>query len=109
MLRLRERLARVGRAARPVPLTRRELFALPPLGGYRLTRRRRLNYYLNRAEYERGRTRLWSFPTRLIVEPASACNLRCPVLLHRRGRGRPSARAARSRQRSVGSERRSPV
>jgi len=37
MLHLRERLARVGRAARPVPLTRRELFALPPLGGYRLT------------------------------------------------------------------------
>ena len=70
MLRLRERLARVGRAARPVPLTRRELFALPPLGGYRLTRRRRLNYYLNRAEYERGRTRLWSFPTQPITGAA---------------------------------------
>lgn len=92
MLRLRERLARVGRAARPVPLTRRELFALPPLGGYRLTRRRRLNYYLNRAEYERGRTRLWSFPTRLIVEPASACNLRCPYCLTGAGEvGRPRA------------------
>ena len=92
MLHLRERLARVGRAARPVPLTRRELFALPPLGGYRLTRRRRLNYYLNRAEYERGRTRLWSFPTRLIVEPASACNLRCPYCLTGAGDvGRPRA------------------
>src|SRR5438876_12185517 len=90
MLRLRERLARVGRAARPVLLTRRELFALPPLGGYRLTRRRRLNYYLNRAEYERGRTRLWSFPTLLLVEVVGAFNLRLPFFLPRAGEvGRP--------------------
>jgi hypothetical protein len=62
-------------------LTPRQLFALPPLGGYRLTWRRRLNLYRNRIEYLRGRTRLRSYPTRLVIEPVSACNLRCPYCL----------------------------
>jgi Radical SAM superfamily/Iron-sulfur cluster-binding domain len=52
--------------------------ALPPVGGFRPTWRRRWNLYLTRYEHLRGRTKLRSYPTRLVVEPASACNLRCP-------------------------------
>ena len=77
-------------AWRSVTLTRRQLFDLPPLGGYRVTPRRRLNLYLNRLEYLFGRTRLRSLPARLVVEPASACNLRCPYCLTGAGAvGRP--------------------
>jgi pyruvate-formate lyase-activating enzyme len=63
------------------PVTARQFFALPALGGYRPTARRRRNLYLNRLEYLCGRTRLRSYPTRLVVEPATACNLRCPYCL----------------------------
>jgi pyruvate-formate lyase-activating enzyme len=87
-------LSRIERVARSSPLgnvSARQLVALPPLGGYRLTRRRLLNLYLNRLEYLRGRTRLRSYPTRLVVEPANACNLRCPYCLTGTGAvGRPA-------------------
>jgi pyruvate-formate lyase-activating enzyme len=55
-----------------------DFLTLPATGGYRPTWRRRSNLYLTRYEYLRGRTRLRSRPIRLVVEPASACNLRCP-------------------------------
>jgi pyruvate-formate lyase-activating enzyme len=37
-----------------------------------------LNLYLNRIEHGLVRSQLWSRPTKLIIEPVNACNLRCP-------------------------------
>jgi organic radical activating enzyme len=48
-------------------------------GGTRWTLRRALNLRLARWELGRGRRRLWSYPLKLTVEAASACNLRCPA------------------------------
>ncbi len=56
----------------------RRAFAPPPWSGYRPTPRRLANLYLNRLEHRWVRTRLWSLPTKLIIEPVNACNLRCP-------------------------------
>ena len=55
------------------------LLRLPPdIRGYRLTRRRLANLYLNRYEAKRLRPVLRSRPVRLTVEPTNVCNLRCP-------------------------------
>ncbi len=92
MSRLRRRLARWWRTVHPIALTPQQLFGLPPLGGYRVTRKRRLNLYLNHLEYLLGRTTLRSYPTRLVIEPANACTLRCPYCLTGAGEiGRPRA------------------
>lgn len=56
----------------------RRLFAPPPFAGYRPTPRRLANLWLNRVEQHWTRTRLWSQPYKLIIEPINACNLRCP-------------------------------
>lgn len=56
----------------------RLLLAPPAFVGYRPTPRRLANLYLNRLEHHWKRTRLWSRPIKLIVEPLNACNLRCP-------------------------------
>lgn len=56
----------------------RDLFAPVPWSGFRATPRRRFNLLVNRIEHLRRRTRLWSNPFKLIVEPINACNLRCP-------------------------------
>jgi pyruvate-formate lyase-activating enzyme len=53
-------------------------FFPPPFAGYKPTARRLANLYLNRIEHRWVRTRLWSRPTKLIIEPVNACNLRCP-------------------------------
>jgi hypothetical protein len=52
--------------------------AAPPFLGYTPSPRRTANLYLNRLEHYFVRTRLWSKPLKLIVEPLNACNLRCP-------------------------------
>lgn len=68
------------------------LVARPHQLGGRLTARRLFNLYLVRYEYWRGRVRLRSLPNRLVVEPVSACNLRCPHCFTGAGRaGRPRA------------------
>ncbi|MGH7786342.1 MAG: radical SAM protein [Candidatus Binatia bacterium] len=56
----------------------RHLLAPPAFAGYRPTPRRLANLYLNRLEHHWKRTRLWSQPYKLIIEPMNACNLRCP-------------------------------
>jgi organic radical activating enzyme len=51
----------------------------PTYEGARLTLRRRLNVYLMRLEIGLLRTKLWSRPVKLIVEPTNVCNLSCPA------------------------------
>lgn len=61
--------------------------------GRPLSWKRRANLYLNRLEAARLRTRLWSRPWHLIVEPTNACNLRCPYCFTGAGgRGRKVGR-----------------
>lgn len=48
------------------------------VSGYRPTWKRLSNVYLNRYETTRLRRVLRSWPTRLVIEPTNACNLRCP-------------------------------
>lgn len=61
--------------------------------GRRLSWKRRANVYLNRLESARLRTRLWSRPWHVIVEPTNACNLRCPYCFTGAGgRGRKVGR-----------------
>jgi pyruvate-formate lyase-activating enzyme len=67
-------IARFGTGARSV----RSLFVAAPFAGYRPTPRRLANLYLNRLEHRWVRTRLWSRPIKLVVEPVNVCNLRCP-------------------------------
>src|SRR2546430_8608027 len=57
----------------------RQDLQLPDHAGTRYTARRVLNLYLARWEIARGRTRLWSRPTKLTVEATNICNLRCPA------------------------------
>ncbi|MFN8543116.1 MAG: radical SAM protein [Candidatus Binatia bacterium] len=52
---------------------------LPRYEGVHMTPRRVLNCYLSRIEHGRLRTRLASYPIRLVVEPTNVCNLRCPA------------------------------
>lgn len=56
----------------------RDTFLPAPFKGYRLTPLRLANLYLNRLEHRAMRTRLWSRPIKLIVDPLNVCNLRCP-------------------------------
>jgi organic radical activating enzyme len=56
------------------------MFLRPPdFEGARLTLRRRLNVYLMRIEIGLLRTKVWSRPVKLIVEPTNVCNLSCPA------------------------------
>ena len=57
----------------------RQNLQLPEYAGTRFTARRVLNLYLARWESARGRTRLWSRPTKLTVEATNICNLECPA------------------------------
>lgn len=66
--------ARLGARWRPL----RDILAPAPFFGYRPTRKRLANLYLNRLEHRLVRPRLWSFPIKLVIEPVNACNLRCP-------------------------------
>lgn len=59
-------------------LIARGIIAPVPWTGYAPTLRRRRNLLVNRVEHLLRRTRLWSNPYKLIVEPINACNLRCP-------------------------------
>jgi pyruvate-formate lyase-activating enzyme len=62
----------------------------PRSEGARLTWKRILNCYLARFEYDRLRTRLRSRPYKLVVEPTTVCNLRCPACYTGDGQiGRP--------------------
>lgn len=65
-------------AAFPLPTLQALTVVVDP-AGTRWTPRRRLNLALARWEYGRGRRRLWSYPLKLTVEAAGACNLRCPA------------------------------
>src|SRR5215468_6404882 len=73
-------------------------FAAPPYIGYRRTKRRLFNLYLNRLEHRLVRTRLWSWPTKLNIEPVNACNLRCPYCFTGAG-GQGRARSVMSMER----------
>ena len=67
-----------------------EIFRAPPFHGYRPTPRRFANLCLNRIEHRTKRTRLWSRPLKLIVDPVNVCNLRCPCCFTGAGgQGRP--------------------
>src|SRR5262245_1754762 len=58
-----------------------------------LSWKRRANVYLSRLEAARLRTRLWSRPWHLVVEPSNACNLKCPYCFTGAGgRGRTLGR-----------------
>jgi MoaA/NifB/PqqE/SkfB family radical SAM enzyme len=82
MSRVRRAVISVAQGGRALLTARwvllRHMFAPPPFHGYRPTPRRMGNLYLNRLEHHLVRTRLWSRPTKLIIEPVNACNLRCP-------------------------------
>ncbi|MDX2168390.1 MAG: radical SAM protein [Deltaproteobacteria bacterium] len=70
----------------------RAVLADPPFHGYRGTRRRLANLYLNRLEHHFRRPHLRSLPLKLIIEPFNACNLRCPgCFTGAGGRGRPTS------------------
>jgi pyruvate-formate lyase-activating enzyme len=87
----RNAAARVRRRARRIVDALHYAVHLPDdVDGYRLTWKRLANLYLNRYELERGCTVLRSRPTRLVIEPTNACNLRCPHCHTGAGRfGRP--------------------
>jgi pyruvate-formate lyase-activating enzyme len=57
----------------------RMLLQPPPWEDARHTPLRLLNLYVQRIENGLTRTRLWSKPSRLIVEATNICNLRCPA------------------------------
>jgi MoaA/NifB/PqqE/SkfB family radical SAM enzyme len=52
--------------------------SLPERFSCRPTPKRWVNLMLNRCEYWRRRTRLWSYPWMLSLEPTTHCSLRCP-------------------------------
>ena len=52
--------------------------------------RRRMNFYLVKAEMKLGRERLWSYPYELCIDVTNKCNLHCPYCPT--GRGDPSGR-----------------
>jgi MoaA/NifB/PqqE/SkfB family radical SAM enzyme len=83
-------LGRIARLVAPPDLDLGGRFALwrlrvvmflkpPDYEGVRLTLRRLLNLYLLRVEMAFLRSKLWSYPVKLTVEPTNVCNLACPA------------------------------